>query len=396
MRMYDYIKKLYYHMNYHIRYVGNGATGFSKGRIKGKKQPETTGSLRFCLWENRMRRVKRLQSCFEQNGAQFEGYYLRRKSDKHWQWYCNDGKWHGLKTIVTNEGLKQKCIRPKEKLDFAKCGIARGTVVVADARWKHADTEEEMNCGWHIYRNRLMCHALGVSGSGKTYQNTEAVFEQSYKKGYRYYEVDVAVTEDDKMVCCHGWSQKNCRVCGMEYRPEFEHMTYELFMQQKVDGNPVMDASGLKDLMEKYPDTVFEIDLHKGNTRRKIELLVEAMEQRKDLLDRLLIQAQERAAFKEIDETHKFLNVQIIAGQEWLDKIEGMISFALEHGVCAIALRKDLARKEQVQMIRAAGLYVLAYTIPEDAALSAELLGRGVSTICTDQVTYEALEMTIK
>lgn len=380
--------KLYYH----VRYEGNGATGWSNEKINGKKEPEGTGSLRFCVSDKSMRKTYRLQSCFEQEGARFEGYYLRRKKGKHWQWYCNDGKWHGLKNIVTEEGLEQKTIRSGEEFDFAKFGIARGMTVVADARWKHADTKEEMNCGFFVYRNRLMCHALGVSDSGKTYQNTKAVFERSYQKGYRYYEVDVAVTEDDKMVCCHGWSEKNCQVCGMEYRPEFEHMTYDLFMKQKVDGNPVMDASGLKNLMEAYPDTFFEIDLHKGNTRRKIELLVEAMDHRKELLDRLLIQAQGRPEFKEIHETHKFLNVQIIAGQEWLDKIEGMIDFALENGVCAIALRKDLALEQQVQMIRAAGLYVLAYTIAEDAAFSAELLRRGVSTICTDKVTYDALE----
>ena len=170
-------------MNYHKRYEGNGATGFCKGRIKGKKQPEGTGSLRFCILDHRMRMVKRLQACFEQDGAQFEGYYLRRKNEEHWQWYCNDGKWHGLETIITNEVLEQKCIRPEEKLDFSKYGITRGTTIVADARWKHVDTKEEMNCGWHIYRNRLMCHALGVSESGKTYQNTETVFQKSYQKG---------------------------------------------------------------------------------------------------------------------------------------------------------------------------------------------------------------------
>ena len=384
--------KLYYH----IRYEGNGATGWSKDKINGKKEPCGTGSLRFCVLDKSVRKPYRLQPCFEQKSAQFEGYSLRRKKGKQWQWHCNDGKWHGLKDIVTREELEQTRIRPEEEFSFSKFGIARGTTVVADARWRHVDTKEEMNCGFYIYRNRLMCHALGVSESGKTYQNTEAVFEQSYKKGYRYYEVDVAVTEDDKMVCCHGWSEKNCRVCGMEYRPEFEHMTYDLFMQQNVDGNPVMDVSGLKAMMEQYPDTFFEIDLHKGNTRRKIELLVEAMEEKTELLDRLLLQAQGRPAFKEIDETHKFLNVQIIAGQEWLKKMEEMIAFALEHGVCAIALRKDLALEQQVQMIRAAGLYVLAYTIPEDAELSAELLGRGVSTICTDKVTYDALEMIEK
>lgn len=47
-------------------------------------------------------------------------------------------------------------------------------------------------------------------------------FERSYQLGYRYFEVDVALTEDEKLVCCHGWSEKNCQVCGMEYQPEFD------------------------------------------------------------------------------------------------------------------------------------------------------------------------------
>lgn len=150
-----------------------------------------------------------------------------------------------------------------------------------------------------------------------------------------------------------------------------------------------MDIHKLYEIMQKYPDTYFEIDLHKDNYEKKIELLVEEMENDESLLDRLLIQAQGRPIYHRINGVHHFLNNQVIAGESWMDKMDGMISFALEHGLCAIALRKDLAQKKQVQMIRQSGIYVLAYTVKEDVELSRELLQRGVSTICADGILME-------
>lgn len=378
---------------YSIVYVGNGATEIAmdkSGRTGWSVKNENgSGALRYCVTERFLRKEIVVQNKFKQKDALFSGYYIRKKSKKTWLWYCTDGTWKNVEKIVETEGVSQKLILPDERIHLSELNISRGKTVYFVAQWQHEDTMEPMNCGYWVFRNPLMSHALGKAENGKTYQNTRAVFERSYKMGYRYFEVDVALTEDEKLVCCHGWSEKNCKVCGMDYKPEFEHMTYELFMKQQVNGNPVMDIRELCKIMRQYPDTYFEIDLHRDNYEKKIELLVEGLEEDEELFDRLLIQAQGRPIYHRINSVHHFLNNQVIAGESWIGKMDGMISFALENGVCAIALRKDLAQQKEVEMIRKAGIYILAYTINDDIELAVRLLNRGVSTICTDGVTLQ-------
>lgn len=388
--MKEFVRKRFW---YKIVYVGNGATEIVAANTHKNgwsvQNKNGSGAMRFSVTECFIRKKITAGEWFCQQDAVFLGYYIRKKHKKSWEWYCTDGTWNHIETIVEHEEKQQAMISPDKMVNMSDLQIKRGETVYFVAQWEHAESKERMDCGYWVFRNPLMAHALGMSENGKTYQNTYEAFERSYQSGYRYFEVDVALTEDEKLVCCHGWSEKNCQVCGMEYQPEFEHMTYELFMKQTVNGNPVMDIHKLYEIMQKYPDTYFEIDLHKDNYEKKIELLVEEMENDESLLDRLLIQAQGRPIYRRLNGVHHFLNNQVIAGESWMDKMDGMISFALEHGLCAIALRKDLAQKKQVQMIRQSGIYVLAYTVKEDVELSRELLQRGVSTICADGVLME-------
>lgn len=381
---------------YKVYYCGNGATAFTKKKYLGKKVQGEVGKFRYRASQVVFFPRLKLRDYFVQEGARQVGYQMRRKSEKlgrYWEWYCTDGQWHAIGDIAKNKEITPAVFRVGQRISFADFGLRKGEETFFEAKWENETTGEEMECGWYVYRNKLMAHALGVSESGKSYQNTRAVFERSYEKGYRYFEVDLALTTDGKLVCCHGWSKKNCEKIGMEYQPSFENMTYDLFMQQKVDGNPVMDIYGLRQIMEEYPDTYFEIDLHKkmSDIIPMTKLLVEAMKDAPHLFDRLLIQAQSRLFFREIRSVHSFLNTMVIAGEDWPEIMDLMIAFALETGVCAIALRKDLATPEHVAMIRAAGLYVMIYTISEDAALAREWLERGANTICTDRLTLDCL-----
>ncbi len=245
-----------------------------------------------------------------------------------------------------------------------------------------------MDAGYPVFCHTLMAHALGGI-DGKCYTNTREALERSYAGGYRYFEADVALTEDGHLCLSHGWDEKSCRTTGMAYQPEFEHMTWELFRKQRIFGMHVMDVRELRAFMEAHPDTYFEIDSHRTNAAEKIRALLEAFSYDEALLGRLLIQAESRKIFKEIDAVYHFRNYQLILGKEWLEKLEEGISFALEKGIVTIAMRQALFDRVTVRTLREAGLNVMAYTIKEDRKRSRELLAMGVNTICTDFVKPE-------
>jgi hypothetical protein len=74
-----------------------------------------------------------------------------------------------------------------------------------------------------------------------------------------------------------------------------------------------------------------------------------------------------------------------------MDKLDEIITFCLDHGICAVAVRANLARPSQIRKLKNAGLYILCYTVTKDADYAKKLLDSGVDTICTDEVTPSQL-----
>ncbi|MBQ6359804.1 MAG: hypothetical protein IJJ25_01460 [Lachnospiraceae bacterium] len=237
-----------------------------------------------------------------------------------------------------------------------------------------------------MYREQYMAHALG-GYRGYQLLATEEAFRNSYQCGFRYFEVDLKATADDQLVCTYGWSRQVCERIGMPYDPAFENMTHELFMKQKIHGMPVMDAARLIALMEEFPDTYMEIDLHTLDQERAVymtRLLAEQFCEKAGLADRLLIQVNTEEMYFAVDSVYHFPYYQFNVREE-ADKTDHFIAFCREHGICAMALKGKFADEERVRKIKDAGLELLVFTI-DSPSRCREYLRRGASTICTNYV----------
>ncbi len=375
-----------------IVYLGNGAAGILPDVLREHPQircrkPEA-GALSPSLEQDvgGADADCRLPSLFFHEEGAFTGYHARAKLDGNWKWYGEDGNWYSSSELAADP-LRRKRLLTPDGGGIRDCFCGSGTVYLV-AQWRSHKTGGNMDAGYPVFCHTLMAHALGGI-DGKCYTNTREALERSYAGGYRYFEADVALTEDGHLCLSHGWDEKSCRTTGMAYQPEFEHMTWELFRKQRIFGMHVMDVRELRAFMEAHPDTYFEIDSHRTNAAEKIRALLEAFSYDEALLGRLLIQAESRKIFKEIDAVYHFRNYQLILGKEWLEKLEEGISFALEKGIVTIAMRQALFDRVTVRTLREAGLNVMAYTIKEDRKRSRELLAMGVNTICTDFVKPE-------
>lgn len=370
-----------------IIYLGNGATdicgsqmSWRENKYQGKKG---VGTLYPAVYQklNRVSDNDKTEVLFKHNDGIFVGYHVRKKVNKSYQWYAEDGKWYTSSELFEN-GKKKRTIAGNEKINTVK---EMGEKVYLVAQWENTENRERMQAGYPVFCHELMAHAHGACG-GLTYTNTREALERSYKEGYRYFETDVALTEDRKLVLSHGWDEKSCGITGMEYREEFAHMTRELFMQQRIGGMQVMDIGDLKNFMAEHPDTYFEIDLHRSQSAEKVELLQEAFGRDEKILNRLLIQAESRKIFEELEQSCPFKNYQLVLGKEWKEKLEEGITFAFEHGIETIAMRYSCLDERTVGILKEAGLNVMAYTIKNDVKRAKELLAMGVDTICTDEI----------
>ncbi len=171
-------------------------------------------------------------------------------------------------------------------------------------------------------------------------------------------------------------------------------MTYKRIMGMKVHGNPIMDAREFYHQIKKKDNAyTYEIDFHNiagKEIQERTSSMLEDFQYDKQVLDRLLIQAYSRQMFEDIHKVYPFVHYQYLVGKNIHD-LDSIITYCLDHGICVLALRMNLAKPEYVQKIRNAGLYVMCYTVNKDLAVAQKLLDSGVNTLCTDFITEQML-----
>ena len=62
--------------------------------------------------------------------------------------------------------------------------------------------------------------------------------------------------------------------------------------------------------------------------------------------------------FEDIHKVYPFVHYQYLVGKNIHD-LDSVITYCLDHGICVLALRMNLAKPEYVRKIRNAGLYVM-------------------------------------
>jgi glycerophosphoryl diester phosphodiesterase len=374
-------------------YTGNGAssqnyeTVFKKNRLEGKVYKQLGGAYNFAAAQYVTdEKSAIIRNGFTHDSATFVGFVARKKQDNVWKWLCVDGKWHE----AAKEMPDKRIFYEGEQLKFLN-SLTNYTIIL-DAQWKNKNGDW-VNCGYQMFSNQLMAHALG-GYNGKAYNNTMPALKNAVKNGYKYFEVDFSYTSDERLVLCHGWDEIDCKKMGIDYYPEIKNITYDEAMKLIVHGNKIMDVRQFYQFVKANPPYTFEIDLH-GFTgieiQKRVLSLVEDFQHDEEALDRLLIQASSRKMFEDIDSVYHFKHCQYLFGNN-VHKLDNNITYALDHGICVLALRVNLAKPEYVKKIRNAGLYVMCYTVDSDVQVAKKLLDSGVNTLCTNFVTEKMLQ----
>ena len=373
----------------HIIYEGNGASSqhysaeFEARDIRGFQSSSGSGARTHIALQpvDKQNRSKLIINGFAHNRARFLGFYARQRMEDTWIWLTEDFSWQ-----KGSADIAKLLVQPGQ--DVSEVGSVAGTNIVLEAQWAYPNGESA-NCGSLMFTNKLMAHALG--GLNETsYHNTRAAFEYSLETGHTYFEVDLSYTADERLVA----SSPRIRTGDRNERELISDMTYERVMSLTSHGEPIMDARELYQLLSEHPQYCFELDFHfivGEDAKKRIRSLLEDFNHDEEALSRLLIQVHTPEMHRDVDSVYHFEHYQYLIGMK-MERLNDAITYSLDVGICALALRWSLATASVVERIKAAGLYILSYTAEYDPSLADALLRSGIDTVCTDHVTPGMLE----
>ncbi|MEM7102866.1 MAG: sulfatase-like hydrolase/transferase [Bacteroidota bacterium] len=109
---------------------------------------------------------------------------------------------------------------------------------------------------WGKDATRFIAHAGGTI-DGIRYTNTLEALNRAYRNGFRWFELDILITDDGQFVAAHDWIKWH-QMTGSDGRAA---VTYQTFMSKKIlDKYTPLDIQRINDWFRKHNDAILVTD----------------------------------------------------------------------------------------------------------------------------------------
>ncbi|MBR3236697.1 hypothetical protein IKF92_03415 [Candidatus Saccharibacteria bacterium] len=246
-----------------------------------------------------------------------------------------------------------------------------------------------------VSKNDYIMHALGGIDE-YVYTNSKEALEKSKNLGAKFYEVDVRLTADDKLVLTNGWSETDyAEMIGLDLDSYSNGMTYDQFMGTMIEERYTpLDFKDLVDFMKENPDTYMMLDFGKKKALylRKAYKEILGITEDSSILDRMIVGGHNTDMVKTARSMYNFklYNLYWPAEEnrldERIDTPEEFLDYCRKNRVTSVSTLEETYEKERdiIQFFRNNGLIVYVFT-ENDEERAKELL-KEVDMVGTDSL----------
>lgn len=251
--------------------------------------------------------------------------------------------------------------------------------------------ERKQVFSWDDYRT--IAHALG-SLEDKTYLNSKEGFLDSYEKGTRLFEVDLAQTSDGEWVCRHTWKLPMGQWKGKKKKV----LSTEEFLSAPVYGKYTpMTFKDLVLLLKEHPDAYILVDSKKYSARdydntvedysAYLEIAREA--DAEDVISQIIPELYNESMYTACEDVYPFTSYIYSLWQEYSqEEIDEIAESCKDKNIPAVTVNYEYWNEEIQNSFESRGIRVFLYTL-NDFDKAQDYLQSGVSGFCTDTMKEE-------
>ena len=230
-----------------------------------------------------------------------------------------------------------------------------------------------ITCYYFIMCNWFIAHALG-NYKGISYTNSLEAFKQSYMMGFRKFEVDLTLTNNQEIIVFHGYHKKiydNLNISVNQF-------SYDDFISGKVTQNmPVnittMSLSDFIKLMRKYKKIQVMLHIHSNNdakiTEYVIQKIIKEANSSSQILDRFSIGINFEQELKLLNKYPILKNRHYYVRKKskrpaHLKNIQEIINYLNKNNIKAVSMpyKAVIANPKEVKVLRKNGIYIYSFT----------------------------------
>lgn len=239
-------------------------------------------------------------------------------------------------------------------------------------------------------QHKMIAHALG-GYKGKIYNNTDEAFQASYKKGFRFFETDINLTSDKKIVLFHAWNKSTYDYVGIPIDDDL-FMTYDKFKATKIHGKyHTLELTQIISYLNTYSDIYFIFDV-KTKTKDDAKLIAqEIIKMRADndeILDRIVIQFVSEDTYFGFKEIYDFKYYQYLTNIKDINKV---IDFCVKNDVRSVAINYKSLTKKMISKLNKKGIHVMVFTT-DKINIAQKYIDYGAYAVCTNFLSPDCVE----
>lgn len=135
--------------------------------------------------------------------------------------------------------------------------------------------------------------------NGNIYTNSIEALDSNYDKGFAVFEIDFSWTEDNQLVCIHGWNKNFTDMFGLP--PEQAPLTLEEFTSSPTKANLTpCTLETLVTWMRENPRSLLVTDVKPDEQHTNLDALKMIRDAADDLTDRILPQIYQPEEYKDM------------------------------------------------------------------------------------------------
>lgn len=250
---------------------------------------------------------------------------------------------------------------------------------------------EAADVSWHESSNAV-CHALGAAPDGETLTNSLDALEYNYGNGFRVFEVDLAITSDNVVVCRHDWYSDlgQADAFGWNEQEVYEVPDSELFLNTPIYGKYTpMSLLDLYEYMDEHEDIYIVFDSkYSSDVNGQYSLIVNTAldNDLEHVLDRIVVQLYYEEMLQEVEGVYSFDNylyTLYYIGYYDPDKIG---EFCKNNDIPVLVMPYDTMNETIKSDMKNYPVKIYLHTV-NDADKAQELITLGADGIYTDMIT---------
>lgn len=248
----------------------------------------------------------------------------------------------------------------------------------------------------------LIANALGGLNFQYLEMNSSITLLKKYSRGFRWFEVDLKLTKDKKLVCVNGWTPKTFNKLNLAHQSQHNAITYNEFISsQYYEHYPVMDYLILLSNLDKIKDIHLILDARNNQEDQMntiVDCIVTSLSRGLNIKEVILRTSKiEGLSFNKIRNQVKIM-YDIPSYKERLElnlTLDDIDAICNRDEVNYISLRKYVVDQDIVKRLKKHNKKICVFTSNTVSEIN-KLLNMGVSMVASDYIDVDSFNALMR